>query len=96
MSKHLPPHPSLKQLKIQAKDLRKADQAADVETIQRLKAHLPRFSDIPEDEIRDTEVSLTDCQHVIAREYGFESWNWLRAVVEVDFELLLRLSDPEI
>lgn len=96
MSKPLPPHPSLKQLKIQAKDLLKAIQAADPDSIQYLKAHLPRFSDVPEDEIRGTEISLKDCQHVIAREYGFESWNWLRAVVEIDFGLLLRLSAPQV
>lgn len=96
MSKHLPPHPNLKQLKIQAKDLRKAIQAADAESIQRLKAHLPRFSDLTEDEIRDAEISLNDCQHAVAREYGFESWNWLRAVVEVDFDLLNRLGDRDV
>ena len=96
MSKHLPPHPNLKQLKIQAKDLRKAIQAADAESIQRLKAHLPRLADMPEADIRDAEVSLVDCQHVVAREYGFESWNWLRAVVEVDFGLLNRLGDRDV
>ena len=96
MSKHLPPHPSLKQLKVQAKDLRKAYQTADAESIQRLRAHLPRLSDLSEDEVRSADVSLVDCQHVLAREYGFESWNWLRAVVDVDFGLLNRLPDQEV
>jgi len=96
MSKHLPPHPNLKQLKVQAKDLRKAFQAADAESIERLKAHLPRLADVPEDEIRNADVSLVDFQHVVAREYGFESWNWLRAVVDVDFGLLNRLADQEV
>jgi hypothetical protein len=91
-----PPHPNLKQLKHQAKGLRKAHQAADADSIQRLKAHLPLFSDVFEDEIRNTEISLQDCQHVIAREYGFESWNWLRVFVEVDFGLLNRLSDRDV
>jgi flagellar motor switch protein FliG len=91
-----PPHPNLQQLKNQAKDLRKAVQVADAEAIQRLKDHLPRFSEIPESEIRSAEVSLKGCQHVISREYGFESWNWLQAVVEVDFDLLNRLSDADI
>ena len=81
MSKHLPPHPNLQQLKNQAKDLRKAVQVADAEAIQRLKDHLPRFSEIPESEIRSAEVSLKGCQHVISREYGFENWNWLQSVV---------------
>lgn len=90
------PHSNLKQLKHQAKDLRKAHQAADAEAIQRLKAHLPRLSDASNEEMRKAEVSLQDCQHVIAREYGFESWNWLRAVVEIDFDLLSRFRDRDI
>ena len=68
-----PPHPNLQQLKNQAKNLRKAVQVADAEAIQRLKDHLPRFSEIPESEIRSAEVSLKGCQHVISREYCFES-----------------------
>jgi hypothetical protein len=96
MSKHLPPRPNLKQLKIQAKDLRKATQVADAESIRRLKAHLLRFSNVAEDEIRDAKISLKDCQHVVAREYGFESWNWLQTVVDVDFDLLNRLGDGQL
>ena len=96
MSKHLPPHPNLKQLKIQAKDLLRAIHAADVGSIQRIKSNHPRLTDIPDDEILGAEISLIDCQHVVAREYGFKSWNWLRAFVEIDFELLLRFSDSQI
>jgi len=96
MSMQLPPHPSLEQLKKQAKDLRKARQSGDAEATKRLRAHLPRLSDASEEEARAAEVSLQDCQHIIAREYGFESWNWLRAFVEIDLDLLLRFSDPQI
>jgi flagellar motor component MotA len=95
MSRQLPPHPSIEQLKKQAKDLRKAHQSANAEVMAQIKEHLPRFSDASDEELRSAEISLQDCQHIIAREYGFESWNWLRVVVEVDFELLARLSDRE-
>ena len=95
MSRQLPPHPSIEQLKKQAKDLRKAHQSADAEALAQIKEHLPRLADASDEEVRDAEVSLQDCQHVIAREYGFESWNWLRVVVEIDFELLARISDRE-
>ena len=95
MSRQLPPHPSIEQLKKQAKDLRKAHQSADAEVMAQIKEHLPRFADASDEEVRTAEISLQDCQHIVAREYGFESWNWLRAVVEIDFELLARLSDHD-
>ena len=95
MSRQLPPHPSIEQLKKQAKDLRKEHQSADAEVMAQIKEHLPRFADASDEEVRTAEISLQDCQHIVAREYGFESWNWLRAVVEIDFELLVRLSDRE-
>jgi len=95
MSRQLPPHPSIEQLKKQAKDLRKAHQSADAEVMAQIVEHLPRLAGASDEEMRGAEVSLQDCQHIIAREYGFESWNWLRVVVEVDFELLARISDRE-
>ena len=94
-NKQLPPHPSIEQLKKQAKDLRKAHQSGNAEVMVRFKEHLPRLFDASDDELRNAEISLQDCQHVVAREHGFESWNWLRVVVEIDFELLDRLSDRE-
>jgi len=96
MSKQLPPQPSLEQLKKQAKDLRKAHQSADPEAAKRIQEHLPRLSGASEEEILGGEFSLQEAQHVIAGEYGFKNWNWLQAVVEVDFDLLAKLTDREI
>ena len=42
------------------------------------------------------ELSLQEAQHVLAVDYGYANWNWLRTVVEVDFDLLARLTDREI
>jgi hypothetical protein len=77
MSKQLPPHPSLKQLKNQAKDLRRAHQSADPDALERIRAHLPRLPEATDEQLRGAEITLQDCQHVIAREYEFESWNWV-------------------
>ena len=96
MSKQLPPKPNLEQLKKQAKDLRKAHQAGDAEAIARIREHLPRLSGASDEEIRQADVSLTEIQHVIAGEYEFRNWNWLHAVVEIDLDLLSRLTDREI
>ena len=93
MSKQLPPRPNLEQLKKQAKDLRKAHQSADPEAAKRIEEHLPRLSSASEAEILQGDFSLQEAQHVIAGEYGFKNWNWLQAVVEIDFDLLAKLTD---
>jgi ankyrin repeat protein len=49
-------------------------EVARSETIQRVKTHHPRFSDLLIDELARTKFSLADAQFVIAREHGFESW----------------------
>lgn len=96
MSRQLPPKPSLEQLKKQAKDLHQAHASGDPEAIALVRQHLPRLSGTSDDQIRQAEVSLQEIQHVLAGEYGFKKWDWLRAVVEVDFDLLVKLSNREI
>ena len=95
MSRPLPPHPDLLQLKHQAKDLRNAHRARDTQACARIREFLPRCASATEAEIGTGEFSLKEAQHVIAREYGFKHWEMLRAVVEVDFDLLADLSDRE-
>ena len=96
MSKQLPPKPRLEQLKKQARDLRKAYQSADAEAMRRLREHLPRLSGASDDEIRQADVVLQEAQHVIAREYGFKNWKYLRAVVQIETDLLVRMSDQAV
>lgn len=79
MSRPLPPNPSLKQLKTQAKDLLKAHQAGDPEAIARIKESFPRLSDASPEEIRAARLCLRDAQLVVAREYGFANWAKLAA-----------------
>jgi len=84
-AKPLAVRPSLEQYRKQAKELVKVfrsaasrksldSQATLSEVVQRVKTHLPRFADLPEDEIARTRFALADAQFVIAREHGFRSW----------------------
>src|SRR5678809_1581786 len=68
----LPARPNLDQQKKLAKDLLRAFRAGDPEAAARMRAELPD----------KTELSLTDAQYVLAREYGFASWRALRDRIE--------------
>ena len=68
----LPQHPSLEQLRKQAKDLLRAWRDGDATAVERVHAHKPRA----------VEPVLADAQFVVAREYGFDSWPRLAHHVE--------------
>ena len=74
-SQILPPQPSLEQLKKQAKTLLKAHQSGNGETISRLRSMVPKLAVASDAEILAAKFSLLDAQFVVAREYGFDSWN---------------------
>ena len=70
----LPSHPSLAQLRKQAKELLKSFQGAEQDTV----AEVERF-----DKNLDPErFALADAQRVLARSYGFSSWTRLKQHVE--------------
>ena len=91
MSKSLPSRPNLEQLKNQAKDLLKIFKAADVQALDRIRASHPDYSNAAAPEICAANLSLSDAQLVIAREYGFANWPRLKEHVE---SLLLEAKDP--
>src|SRR5690242_15676112 len=91
MSKSLPSRPNLEQLKNQAKDLLKSHQSGDAESLKRIRANHPNYSNAAEVEIRAAKFSLSDAQLAIAREYGFPSWPRLKEHIE---SLLLETADP--
>ncbi len=70
----LPPRPNLDFYRKQAKALRKAFAAGEAGPAARVTAHLPRR--------RGPGLALSDAQHVIARELGFESWPKLKKYIE--------------
>jgi hypothetical protein len=72
MTRLLPSHPSLNQLKHQAKDLLKAYHRGDRDVCGTLRG-LARFGRASE-EILSAGVSLQEMQHALALEYGMPSW----------------------
>lgn len=77
-SRSLPPDANLRQLRNQAKDLRRACRKGDPVAIRRIGESHPRFSGLTEAEIAAAGVALADAQLVIARELGFDSWPKLK------------------
>jgi hypothetical protein len=78
----LPSHPSLDHLKYQAKDLRKAHAAQQPDAAQRIREFHPAHRHATDNAILSAKFSVADAQLTIAREYGFPSWNRLKAHVE--------------
>src|SRR5579872_2919196 len=74
MTASLPNHPSLENLKKRAKSLKRAWEKADPSALERIHAIHPH----PE----TARPRLADCQLVLAREYGFETWPALKLAVE--------------
>jgi hypothetical protein len=73
----LPENPSFENLKKQAKGLRKAVRAGDVESIARVREFHPRADEAM------AAFSLRDAQLVLARGYRFASWKKLKERLEV-------------
>src|ERR1700722_372311 len=73
-TRRLPTHPSLEQLRKQAKDLLEQYRAGEPEAV----AEVQQFE-------RDSDPSafaLNDAQRVLARAYGYQSWAKLKAFVD--------------
>jgi ankyrin repeat protein len=82
MTKSLPPNPSLENLKKQAKTLQRAWSAGAAEALNRIRAAHPHYRELSDDQLRAVKPRLTDCQLVLAREAGFDSWPQLKVAVE--------------
>jgi hypothetical protein len=98
--KTLPPSPSLDHLKHQARDLQKALFAHELQAFQRVREFHPGFRNLTDNQIREANVTLSDIQLVIAREYCQPSWAKLKAVVQsgtsgnADLPYQERIEDP--
>ncbi|HVT58509.1 MAG TPA: hypothetical protein VHR45_08920 [Thermoanaerobaculia bacterium] len=82
MTKSLPANPSLENLKKQAKTLRKAWYVGGAEAIARIGAAHPQYGGLSDEQLRAIKPRLTDCQLVLAREAGFDSWPQLKVAVQ--------------
>jgi ankyrin repeat protein len=87
-ARQLPPRPSLDQLRQQAKDLLRLARDGHPDALERFRA-LPAFSSYRLPSLTGATLALHDAQSVVAREYGFDSWNLLRERAE---ELTLELD----
>jgi ankyrin repeat protein len=81
MTSQLPERANLEQLKKQAKSLLHEARARDPVALRRFQV-LPALKRKSVAEIGAMGLALHDAQSVIAREYGFKSWNELRDHVE--------------
>lgn len=77
----LPDRPSLEHLKKEAKALLRDAQRGDAAARGRFAA-LPAFSQLSPAALATVEFALHDAQSVVAREYGFPSWNAMRDDIE--------------
>ena len=82
MAAALPARPHIEHLKKQAKDLLRDQRAGDRRLCSALKAYLPRLAQRTDDEVLAADITLHDAQHIVARQYGFQSWTALRESVE--------------
>ena len=96
MTKTLPLRPNLEQLKKQAKDLQKEYKSGDANAYERIRLHLPRLAEKSDEEMLNERFVLQDAQHVIARLYGFSSWDMLSSAVKTPFAALVDFTDREI
>jgi hypothetical protein len=75
MKQHLPLRPHLAHLKHEAKALLRDVRSGQEQAIARCREQYARLP-------QPAEISLSDAQLVIAREYGFRSWPKLKQYVE--------------
>ncbi len=80
-TKRLPSSANLDHLKYQAKDLFRDLRADQLSAFQRIIEFHPKFKHLDDTLISQQRFGLVDAQLVIAREYGYSSWNRLREVV---------------
>ena len=73
MTARLPSSPSLKHLRLEAKNILKAHKARNVSCCGVLR-NLHQFKEKPDEEILKADVSLVGVQFALAMEYGFPSW----------------------
>ncbi len=80
--RRLPSNPNLDHLKYQAKDLLRDHVEHNPGVAQRIREFHPRFNRATDAEVFNTQLSLSDAQLTIAREYGFSSWTSLKRHIE--------------
>jgi len=78
MSRQLPARPHLDHLKAQAKDLLDAHRRGEPQAFERIRAAVPAFARMSDEQLARAALALHDAQSAIAREHGLASWAELR------------------
>lgn len=95
MTRQLPVRPHLDHLKAQAKDLLDAHRRSEPAAFERIRASVPAFARMSDEQLARAAFALHDAQSAIAREYGFASWAELRDQVAARSGPEPRLVTPE-
>ncbi len=93
-SRSLPARPDLTQLRLQAKELRRAHRNGSPSAAARILTHHPRLRGRTVRDAQEAAFSLADAQLVVAREYGFESWTVLKRHVAISRRLVHMRTHP--
>ena len=70
--------PNLENLKKQAKLILRWHRERHYPVAAQIRAHLPRFRNMPDSEILASGFKLSDAQELVARQQGFDSWQALK------------------
>src|ERR1700723_1199843 len=70
--------PNLENLKKQAKQILRWHRERHYPVAAQIRAHLPRFLNMPDSEILAASFKLSDAQEIVARQQGFDSWQALK------------------
>lgn len=81
MTRFLPSRPSLEFLKKRAKEICKSRDPDDPMALSVLRA-VPQFRRLSDEQLRALDVPLAQCQHALARFFGYYSWDSLKRFVE--------------
>ena len=73
-TRDLPARPSLEHYRKETRDLLAGAKAGNIEALQRIQQHHPRYHKTADLEEGSGTLGLPDAQLVVAREHGFESW----------------------
>jgi catechol 2,3-dioxygenase-like lactoylglutathione lyase family enzyme len=70
--------PNLENLKKQAKQILRWHRERHYPVAAQIRAHLPRFLNMPDSAILAASFKLSDAQEIVARQQGFDSWQALK------------------
>jgi hypothetical protein len=82
MMTSLPDRPNLRQIRGQAKELKRALVEGDQDALARVLAAHPKFAGQPPERLQGWGFTLRDAQVTIARELGFASWGSLVSTID--------------